>query len=46
MRKDLTNYGLRITSVVDSLNMGFELLLQANATPFSEQLCCEREHVA
>ncbi len=37
MRKDLTDYALRITSVVGSPNVGFELLLQTNATSFSEQ---------
>ena len=37
LRNDLTNYELRITSVADSLDVGFELLLQTNVTSFSEQ---------
>ncbi len=38
MRNDLTDDGLRITSVADSLDVGLELLLQTNATLFSEQI--------
>ncbi len=34
MRNDLTDYALRITSMADSLNVGFELLLQTNERYF------------